>query len=834
MIELRREGLLESLDHSAERGHLLVVGEPGAGKTWLLKEFVSRRKTREDGVVFLRAEDHAATSLADLLKSIGTTDFFSALRGFPGERKFLVVDSLDSLRAEVSQRAFRDLIRIVEAEVPGFTVVLSIRTFDMQRSPELQELFPLKGEPPSSTLHGSARHFVVPAFSEGELDEAVAQDERLRPIVGSASGDAKTLLCNPFNLWLVIHLLDAGAPVDWLSTIQSEVQLLDRYWLYRIDARENGVSKNGLLRLFTERMVDLRAMSVALRDFGPSTISDAALNSLLSDEILTRSESGRISYAHNIFFDFAISKLLIDEENVMTFLRGAPARGIFYRPSLSYLMARLWFRDRAVFWKTAVRFFDRQPDSPAVVAITAAKAIFDLVQTNDDLSPIFAMPPEPRIRAVVFLLRAIQALSGLDSRKRYVWIYFLVSSLEYLDKQLLNETVALIDAAFQRTDSVAETKLLMLVAMRILRWIWERAEAESDVADARSLADFAAARLIPIVSKHYSASPSEAKAMLAEVLGRFKNPRSSASEAFRIVSNFDSIIQSDPEFASAIYIAILAHEEASTEQTHMGGAVLPLLSTRSQDFSLSYYVLGVKFKELAARDPLVAARTVAHSVTAQVRHKEGETIKALRAYEWRFQFLEKAMPFNSDRSEIWDRSHKDYTAVQLVDQLLYSLKAQLESGALSSDEVRSILCELGQANEFAVTWKRILTYASHTPEFLVIIPDLLRVAELLAAPKRQKRLAPRFVARTKRIFLRKQISRVLRRLSLIFPSCHLRRFTVTRSTFGTTCLRAFLWKSEDAVQSLHLESTNPNRLRDLRQVSFRGGRYGALTRNMDG
>ena len=735
MIELRRASLLEALENSAERGHLLVVGEPGAGKTWLLKEFVFRRKDRGDGVVFLRAEDHAASSLTELLKSIGTTDFFSALRNYPGDRKFLVIDSLDSLRAEASQRAFRDLIRIVQTEVPAFTVVLSIRTFDMQRSPELQQLFPLKDEPPSNAMHSPARHFVVPVFSEKELEEAVAQDERLRSIVSSASAEAKTLLCNPFNLWLVIHLIDVRAPVDWLSTIQSEVQLLDRYWLYRIDGREDGVSKNRLLRLFTERMVDSRTMSVGLREFGPSAIPDAPLNSLLSDEILAMSESGRISYAHNILFDFGISRLLIDEENVMTFLLAAPARAIFYRPSVSYLMARLWFRDRTVFWKTTSRFFDQQPNTAAVVAITAAKSIFDLVQTNDDLSSLFAMSPAGRIRAVVFLSRAIQALNGLDSKKRYVWIHFLISSLEDLDKQLLNETVALIEAALLSADSVAETKLLTLIAIRVLRWIWDRAEAETDIANARSLADFGAARLVPIVSKNYSATPSEAKAMLTEVLGRFKNPRSSASEAFRVVSNFDSVIECDPELASAIYIAVLGHEEESSDQTQLGGAVLALLSTRSQDFSLSYYILSTKFKELAIRDPVVAAKTVALSVTAQVRHKEGETINALHAYEWTFQFLGQAIPLNSDRSEIWDRSHKDYTAVQLVDQLLYSLKAQLESGELSSEEVRSIISELGQANEFAVTWRRILTYASHTPEFLAIIPDLLRVPELLCAPE---------------------------------------------------------------------------------------------------
>lgn len=735
MIELRRHALLTSLENSAERGHLLVVGEPGAGKSWLLKEFVAHRQNRGDGVLFLRAEDHTVTSLSDLLKSLGTTDFLAALRSYPGERKFLVIDSLDSLRAEASQRAFRDLIRIVQMEVPTFTVVVSIRTFDMQRSPELQELFPLKSESPSSPLSASARHFVVPVFSETELDEAVGQDERLRPIVTSATGEAKTLLCNPFNLWLVIHLVDAGAPVDWLSVIQSEVQLLDRYWLYRIDSRDDGLSKNALLATFTERMVDSRTMTVALRDFASADIPDQPFNGLLSDEILSRNESGRISYTHNILFDFGISKLLLDEQNVMAFVLAAPARGIFYRPSISYFMARLWFRDRALFWKSTEQFFERRPDTSAVVAITAARAIFDLARTNDDLLPLFAMSPSTRTRAIVFVLRAIQALNGLHSKKRYLWISFLMSSFDHLDTQFLNESTALIEAALQHEASTAEIKVLSLAAIRLLWWMWKKAETESDITHARGLADFAAARLIPMVAKNYPAIPSEAKETLTEVLSRFTNPRSSANEAFRVASNLDSVIENDPEFTSDIYVAILGHEEVSDEQTHMGGAVLPLLSTRAQDFSLAYYILGVKYKYLADRDVAVAAKTAARSVTAQVKRKEGETISTLRAYDWTFEFLGKTIALNSDRSDIWDHSHKDYTAIQLVDQLLYALTSQITSGQLSAEDARSILRELGEANVFAVTWKRILTFASHTVEILAIIPDLLRIPELLAAPE---------------------------------------------------------------------------------------------------
>jgi hypothetical protein len=51
-------------------------------------------------------------------------------------------------------------------------------------------------------------------------------------------------------------------------------------------------------------MVDSRITSVAVREIADSNLSETAFKGLLSDEILSKNENSRISYGHNILFDF--------------------------------------------------------------------------------------------------------------------------------------------------------------------------------------------------------------------------------------------------------------------------------------------------------------------------------------------------------------------------------------------------------------------------------------------------------------------------------------------------------------------------------------------------
>src|SRR5262245_40211987 len=120
MIELQRTQLVNSLEEMANSGSLLVVGGPGAGKSWLLQHFADRRTKQGDTALLILAEEHNYVgSVQQLEQSLGIrAGLIPTLKSDQTERKFLIIDSLDSLRAEGSQRVFRQLIQQMHRELP--------------------------------------------------------------------------------------------------------------------------------------------------------------------------------------------------------------------------------------------------------------------------------------------------------------------------------------------------------------------------------------------------------------------------------------------------------------------------------------------------------------------------------------------------------------------------------------------------------------------------------------------------------------------------------------------------------------------------------------------
>jgi len=735
MIEMQRRDLIADLDSAADQGSLLVIGGPGSGKTWLLQQFAATRQGKGDVVVFLCAEDYAATSFESLTQSLGVTDFIGALKAKTGTGNFLLIDALDALRAEASQRAFRQLISAVQRDLPAWKVIASMRTFDATESVEFHQLFPSRGPAIAHSISIPARNLLVPSLSSEDIADAAIQDNRLLPLFRSGSSRLLMLLRNPFNLWLAIQLLDSDVHIDWFSAVQSDTQLLDRYWSFRVGGHETGARRSKLLSELTESMVDRNSLTLSIREL-PQKVTDdaAALSDLLRNEVLRRSSTGRVSYSHNILFDFAVSKLLIDESNFLRFLTRTPAHSIFYRPSFSYFLTRLWFQDRTLFWQTITPLIEEKREHAGRISVIPAFVIYETAESDDDLKPLLS--PAVLTRGTVYVLRAVQASNGLATHKRALWIR-LLHQLSLTPKEaFINEFIGLTDEAAQIADGQQESALVATAARSFLRWMWAVAETDRPKSERDQFTSIAAGRLLPVVLKLFAVAPQEAREVVLAVLERLGNSNASTNEPYWLTHSMESIIENDPELAATVYASIFSYEESSQDKTSMGGPVFSMTSTRAQDYSMAYYILGTQFPLLLSRDIRLAARAMTQAINGEVARKEGETLKKLGSYNAQVNLFGVSSQLASDRSEIWDQTYRaSETTGQFVPALMSEIAKRIQDRSITKTEVLAVFNEMATYNKFPVLWKRVLEFIEHDQTILPYALPLLTTPEILAAPE---------------------------------------------------------------------------------------------------
>ncbi len=730
MFRLKRASLLSDIWKSSQRGSVVITGSPGGGKSWTIAQFVRECKSQKRPCLPLIAEDFAVESLDELRSALGfKTDVISFLESLADD-SVLIIDGLDALRSDLSQRTFRELISAVSRRVPKCSIVASIRTFDLQQSQELQELFF------SARSVSNARKFsqvVVPPFSDEEMSEVVRQIPGLVPLLSDTKEEFKQLLRNPFNLHLAAQLIEAGATAQELSVLDSQVQLLEKYWRWRIETPMDRLDRKALLRAVLSKMVERKSLSVSEGDVY-STGVGPILTALQSDEILRQSFTSRIAFVHNIIFDYALARLLLDEDGVSGFIEADPSRTIFFRPSLAYFFHLLWLSDRKMFWKVAIAFF-KSNSLPERAKIVPAVTIYEAARSVDDLTPFLAGTDEGQTEGLTGTLRAVQALGGLQSPRRPLWLAVILRLSENPKIGFVNEYVGLLSAAGETIRS-NERADIFTVGERLLQWMWKLApELPRD--QAVSLANIGAGRVLPVILRNYAAEIERARKIVLSVLDRYGSPLSGPNEAFWLAHEIRSVIEHDPATAIAVYQRTFRYKESSEETTEMGGGVvLSLRSNRAQDFDMGRYGLEQAFNgflQMAAQEAGIAA---IESVKAEIEREQPMVTRDDMTIEsFTFQLGGTELQYKADFSEIWDSGAREYVSLRLLDSAVH-YAAKLLSESREVDKGAAILHSIMQRSSFAVVWKRLLQATiTETDALFPHLVGLLTVPEFISAPE---------------------------------------------------------------------------------------------------
>ncbi|MCP5488593.1 MAG: ATP-binding protein [Verrucomicrobia bacterium] len=671
-MKITRTSLHDSLERFVVAGHGVLIGNPGVGKTHSLKELATRAKKTGGASLRILFDQMGIDTAGDIERALGIDGDLVALLesdsdATPERPGYLILDAFDAARSDTGRRQLVHLIRRIIHDIGDkWHVIVSVRTYDAQRSTELLDLFPGGDfEPDFCSSNIKCRHFWIPSLRDEERMEAVASIKGLDSIFDGASQSLKELLRIPFNLWLMEKILTTEEPGRQLGQITSEVGLLEEFWKARVERGVKADARNMVARIVARAMVAQSSLSVQLEQVYDLK-ADETWQELLSVEVLEkvgRKNQDRVAFRHNMLFDYAVSRLLIDDspEALAAFLKEDKARALFLRPSLYYHFASLWQSDLPTFWETYWRMlFDDSMQVRLFATLLPPLVAARELRNSEQLLPIMGRRTKEKAETDKALRRVLQALRVVEAetppRDTAIdegWVQTVRVLAADCSDDLSYELGTWTERALRRVKQEPKESLRRdygQIARDLFRWIWERRKAS----DGARFDGQGSRLMLPLVTETFGTDPVVSRAILEPVLELLRVDGFPIDFVYRLADEVPNIWPHDPEFASLIYSAVFSRTESSEEKTNMGPPVLPMISTRRQDYRMCFYVLKQHFPAFIKACPIVAAHTALQVIEAYVQTEHIDLKENIPVAE-DFLFRGGTARFVQDLSWIWNQ-----------------------------------------------------------------------------------------------------------------------------------------------------------------------------------
>ena len=679
-MKLERTDLLQHFRDFVRTADGIIIGAPGAGKTFMLAYYCDELLRFNAACLYLPIDKLGVNSDSELRAELGiSTDLPTYLKSQEKQSvhpPVLIIDAFDAARSELAQHFVLNLITQVKKGCPHWRIVVSARSYDAKKSSALQNLFPEVKQDDSSPVPEDpdirCRHIVVPLLSTEEVETVVRSVPGLPPVYENGTHEFKRLLHNPFNLRLVELLVSDALILPRLSQINSAIQLLNLFWNRRVEQSPKGTDLRVLLTRVTRQMVTLRTLAVRVDDVYPLGASDL-WDSALSSEILALVLPGkkRVSFAHNILFDYAVSILLIEDEPgaACNFLSEDLSRPLFLRPSLDYYFTRLWHGAPDTFWDVFWYMLSAPEIHVRVYAMLVPSTVMAReARTIEEFRPLLRRLRAEEKIATEAALRLLQTVRGLFSGRRdSPWAELLTEISSFLKTEFAWELGALTFELLERTTDFANQNISFCahIGQRLLEWVW----LEREKASTAYLDNVGALWGVRLVARTYASAPGPSRELLKPILQRLSDPKFPIDYFSRLTDSVPFIWRADEDFAIAVYEAAFSHQETSEEKTSFGSPVMPLTSTRRQDFSMCQFYLTRHYSQFLNTAPMAAARAAFRALNQYLTNEHivpflnpGFSVKDLSQ---KVRFRGRTAIYIQDGSYIWAAagSHPDVSCL---------------------------------------------------------------------------------------------------------------------------------------------------------------------------
>ena len=317
----------------------LITGAAGGGKSSVLEQAVASLEASGAEVLALRLDrfDHFAstTDLGEQL-GIGTSPTVALAMAADGRDAYLVVDQLDAVSLASGRIPERfDIVMDLIGEALFFDsirVVLACRQFDVDNDHRIRAL----------ASRADVATVEVGLLTEDEVRSAV-KNMGLEPTLLSPS--QSVLLQLPLHLMLlgtIASNLDAAA-----LTFDSRGSLFEAFWQRKRQmarARRRDVRFSDVVSRIANSASDRQVLSVPVEVLDDGDLIEDA-NVLISEHVLA-SDSGRIAFFHEDFFDYAFARMWVSrKESLVDFLLH-DEQALFRRAQVRQILQYLYERER--------------------------------------------------------------------------------------------------------------------------------------------------------------------------------------------------------------------------------------------------------------------------------------------------------------------------------------------------------------------------------------------------------------------------------------------------------------------------------------------------------
>lgn len=727
-----------ALYEASQEDSVLVVGEPGAGKSGATFRAIERLFEEGNDVVALPVEEFAALSRGQLRDELGLAhDLLDVLCHWPGDKPaYLCVDALDAARDADAAKALRQMITAVHKHAPRWHVIASIRKYDLRHSDELRRDF--RGEPIQPFVDAefvSVRHVNVPKLTDAELTDAVSQAGLLRPLIESGDDATRTLLRNVFNLRLATELLLDGVPIQELTPIHTQSELLERYWDRRVTQPDgDGDARQLVLDRAVRAMIDSRSLQVERkRVLADDVRSSQPLNDLLHEHVLvewqrspsSRAQSALLVFPHHIIFDYAVARLLRGHPTTLiAHLANDPQFVLALRPSVVLHYHYLWSldtADRATFWET-VNAVSGAADVPTIGKLIGPSVAADLIHIPTDyavLLDVLASASTKEERSAPEI--AIQQLRGAVMARndwrtgadKAIWCQFVRDTAlkgEAASENILRALVTVISELGRLFTTITPDGQYALgeAARILLRSAWKIQPYDS----------WFVMHGIDVVCRTYSSEPIVSSELLRPIIEPLRLAEFGYIELPRLADYVGQIAEISPDFATDIYVAAYSYNEESQEKTVMNGSlILSLSSNRRQDYEMAFYHLQEEYPKFLQAAPVQATRALIQVLQALADTESVQSGDTAVRPDEPFDWNGTQAFVRSDTSCVWAEggAASHYEPIQMLNHWVSHFENQWSAPG-NQQMLNAVLDILVAENRCAILWARVLKSAAIHPD----------------------------------------------------------------------------------------------------------------------